>query len=380
MSDAFEFFDAVNPVRKHTVTVDLDSFTEAAAAAFDFPFTGTTTFSAWPLPSLPKDFGIGAIVGPSGTGKSLLLSEFGKPAVHEWDANKAIVSQVASTPTEAIEILSSVGLNTIPSWLKPFHVLSLGEQFRANLARGIQNGAVFDEFTSVVDRHTAMSAAKSMRRFVDQRAFQGIVVATCHEDVLPWLEPDWVFHTDTGNLSVGRSLPRPSLDIDIYPCGVELWSLFAPHHYLTADINPVARCFVAIWGKVLVGFWSTLALPSGTLKNAWRGHRTVILPAFQGMGIGTRFADRMAHWWCQTHNARFFSRTAHPRFIRYRDASPLWRNTMHSKQKRNSSENSSGYMPFDSLRVCASHEYVGFNPEPTSVEEDGGVFDLFGDG
>jgi GNAT superfamily N-acetyltransferase len=383
MSDTLDFFDGVDLSRKHTVTVHQDEFTAAASAAFDVPFTGTSTFTAWPLPTVPKDFGVGAIVGPSGTGKSLLLAEFGKPAAHEWDPSRAIVSQVASTPDEAIALLSSVGLNTVPSWLKPFHVLSLGEQFRANLARGLRDGAVYDEFTSVVDRPTAMSAARSLRRLVDLQGVRRVVVATCHEDVLPWLEPEWTFRTDTGSLSVGRSVPRPPIDLDVYPCGVELWPTFAPHHYLTADINPVAKCFVAVWGEALVGFWSVLPLPSGTLKNAWRGHRTVVLPQYQGFGIGTRFADRMAHWWVENKGARFFSRTAHPRFAAYRDASPLWRRTSHDRERRKLTECKGDFMPFDSSRACASHEYVGATPaRPTKDNRgaDNGVFDLFGDG
>lgn len=382
MSDALDFFDGVDLSRKHTVTVLQDAFTEAAAAAFDVPFTGTTTFTSWPLPNVPKNFGVGAIVGPSGTGKSLLLSEFGTPTKPEWDASRAIVSQVAPTPDEAIALLSSVGLNTIPSWLKPFHVLSLGEQFRANLARSLHDGAVFDEFTSVVDRPTAMSAARSLRRLVDQRGVQRVVVATCHEDVLPWLDPDWTFRTDTGTLSVGRSVLRPLIDLDIYPCGVELWPTFAPHHYLTADINPIAKCFVAVWGESLVGFWSVLALPSGTLKNAWRGHRTVVLPQYQGFGIGTRFSERMAHWWVENRGARFFTRTAHPRLSAYRDASPLWRRTSHDRELRKVTEAKGEYLPFDSARACASHEYIGAVPTRTPEKSpvDNGVFDLFSDG
>lgn len=380
MSDVLDLFDTADASRKRAATVKLDAFTAAAAAAFDIPFTGTMTHTAWPTPHVPEGFGVGAIVGPSGTGKSILLSEFGTPETHEWDASRAIVSQVAPTPDEALEVLSSVGLNTIPSWLKPFHVLSLGEQFRANLARSVRNGAVFDEFTSVVDRHTAMSASRSLRRYIDQRKLKGIVVATCHEDILPWLDPDWTFRTDTGTLSVGRSVLRPTIELDIYPCGVELWPTFAPHHYLTADLNPSARCFLAVWGETIVGFWSVITLPSGTLKNAWREHRTVILPQFQGLGLGTRFVDRMAHWWVENHG-RFFSRTAHPRLASYRDASPRWRVTSHSRQLRRSTEGNGVRMPFDSARVCASHEYVGATPNHARhAPQDDGVLDLFGDG
>ena len=86
-------------------------------------------------------------MGASGSGKSTLLSEFGKEVYPIWDPNKAIVSHFES-PDEAINKLGAVGLNTIPNWYKPHHVLSNGEQFRADLARKVCDGAVIDEFIS----------------------------------------------------------------------------------------------------------------------------------------------------------------------------------------------------------------------------------------
>ena len=53
---------------------------------------------------------------------------------------------------------SGVGFNTIPSWMKPYAVLSTGEKFRVELARHLVEGGeliVVDEFTSVVDRQVA---------------------------------------------------------------------------------------------------------------------------------------------------------------------------------------------------------------------------------
>ena len=52
-------------------------------------------------------------------------------------------------PQEAITKLTSVGLNSVPTWTKPYCVLSNGEKFRADLARRIKDNAVIDEFKSV---------------------------------------------------------------------------------------------------------------------------------------------------------------------------------------------------------------------------------------
>jgi ABC-type ATPase with predicted acetyltransferase domain len=53
-------------------------------------------------------------------------------------------------------------LNSVPSWYKPYQVLSNGEKFRADLARKLKSNTVIDEFTSVVDRTVAKAASVSL--------------------------------------------------------------------------------------------------------------------------------------------------------------------------------------------------------------------------
>ncbi len=184
-------------------TVDRDDFIKASERAFDCIFDGTSKFYPWILPSnIPKNFKIGVIVGSSGSGKSTLLKNFGIEDSPEWDGTKSIVSHFES-PDEAINKLGAVGLNTIPSWYKPYHVLSNGEKFRADLARKLKSNTVIDEFTSVVDRNVAKAASVSLSKYVKNNDINNIVLATCHRDILEWLEPDWVIDTDTGEFHQG---------------------------------------------------------------------------------------------------------------------------------------------------------------------------------
>ena len=355
------------PKKKVFVSVERDEFTEAAANAFDYEFNGRTEFTTWAMPTVPDTFGIGVIVGDSGTGKSLLLKEFGEPDTVKWNKKKAIVSQFEN-PEMALQKLMSVGLNSIPTWMKPYHVLSMGERYRATVARTIRSGVVYDEFTSVVDRDTARSLAVSVRRLIDDEGLSNIVVATCHEDIIEWLQPDWVFNSNTGELSVGRSL-RPPCELQIFRADLSTWGMFAPHHYLSHSINPASKCFVATWDNKLVGFSAVLPFPSA-IKHAWRGHRTVIFPKFQGMGFGVRLSDAIGEI-LKADGKRFFSRTAHPRMGVYRENSPLWRptskNLVYRTDNRGTIRESMRYkkgevVPTedrDRRRVCYSHEYVG---------------------
>lgn len=183
--------------------VEKDDFIAASEKAFDCAFDGISKFYPWKIPTnLPTKFRLGVIVGSSGSGKSTLLSQFGSEEIPVWYSNKPIISHFDS-PDEAINKLGAVGLNTVPSWYKPYHVLSNGEKFRADLARKIKNNAIIDEFTSVVDRNVAKAASVSLSRYLKNNDIKNVIVSTCHHDILDWLEPDWVINTDTGELYNG---------------------------------------------------------------------------------------------------------------------------------------------------------------------------------
>ena len=180
-----------------------DEFIKASEKAFDCSFDGVSTFLPWEKPSsIPENFKIGVIVGGSGSGKSTLLKEFGVEEEPIWDGDKAIVSHFDS-PDDAINKLGAVGLNTVPSWYKPYHVLSNGEKFRADLARKVKTNAVIDEFTSVVDRNVAKAASTALSRYIKKNDINNVVLSTCHHDIIDWLEPDWVIDTNTGHLYDG---------------------------------------------------------------------------------------------------------------------------------------------------------------------------------
>jgi len=57
--------------------------------------------------------------------------------------------------------------------------------------------------------------------------------------------------------------------------------------------------------------------------TAFREHRTVMMPDFQGLGIGTCMSNAVAAAMLR-RGLRYFSRTAHPRFGNHRQKSDLW--------------------------------------------------------
>lgn len=337
--------------------VVMDDITSTLIRPFDYESDGTERFYPYEIPAdLPLSWGIGVIVGASGTGKSTLLREFGEYKQPQWNQFRSIASHFSDAET-ASELLAAAGLMSIPEWVKPYDVLSTGQKFRADLARSIYDYSVIDEFTSVVDRNVARAASTAFARYVRKNNVRNIVVATCHRDVLEFIEPDWVIDTDKGEWTNGRWLQRPELALTIYPCDYSLWRYFAPYHYLTGNINRSAHCYVGVWEGQLVAFNSCITAPNGNYKNAYRGHRLVVHPDYQGFGFGPKMSEAVAQHYID-NGKRYFAKTAHPRLGGYRDQSPLWKPTSKNHMKR---KDGAGNVRWDINpdRWSFSHEYIG---------------------
>tara|TARA_A100001388_G_scaffold230025_1_gene181974 strand:- start:22668 stop:23942 length:1275 start_codon:yes stop_codon:yes gene_type:complete len=323
----------------------------------------------------PLEFNIGLIVGSSGSGKSSILKQFGEEEKPVWKENYSIASHFKDE-SDAIDRLSATGLNSVPTWAKPRDVVSNGEGFRADLARKLGDGAVVDEFTSVVNRNVAKSCSTSIAKYIRKNDIKNVVLASCHNDIIEWLEPDWVYNTDTKQLVSRRSLRqgrvrwvRPTVELSIYRCCREKWELFKNHHYLTAKLPTAVRCFLAKWNGETVGFASSMALPGripplyeGDTRMKFRECRTVCLPDFQGLGIGTRLSDAVADIHIE-QGLRYFSKTSHIRMGEYRQNSPLWRKTVTNLKDRSKSTHGDGkgwhHWTLEKKRICYSHEYIG---------------------
>lgn len=151
---------------------------------------------------LPKEWNIGLICGGSGTGKTTIANELFKDnliTTFEYDNNSVLDNMPSNLETKEIEkIFYAVGFGSVPSWLKPYKVLSNGEKMRVDLARALleKDFIVFDEFTSVVDRQVAKTACIAINKAI-KGTNKKFIAISCHKDIIEWLQPDWLFDTDT---------------------------------------------------------------------------------------------------------------------------------------------------------------------------------------
>ena len=327
------------------------------------------------IPELPTE-GIVLIVGTSGSGKSTILRSLGELKQPRVDSEAFVIDNF-STPERGEELLLSCGLRTIPAWFRPPATLSNGEYHRFEMAVSLDQGInTIDEFTSVVDRDTAKSLAYSVRKYYDRQNTQTpLYIASCHRDIVEWLDPDYVYDTDLCVLENRRSLHRlgrPSITLTIRSASNTYWRLFGKYHYLDTALARGAHCYVGLIDNKPVVFGAVIHSTSGTLHSYWRGHRTVVLPEFQGLGIGSAFSDAVAEIY-HSRGLLYYSKTAHPAFGEHRNNSPLWQATSTNGKSRAGSylnkDGSKRAMPGyggttverDAARVCYSHKYIGKN-------------------
>ena len=165
------------------------------------------------------------ICGKSGSGKSTILREvYGDVKPIEYDYTKCVISQFPRlTEEETCDLLASIGLASVPTWLRKPQELSNGERARLDIAKAIYdaNGGVvvLDEYTSVVNRTAAKSMSHALQRYVRQKGLK-VIIASCHFDIVEWLQPDYMFnleHKDeNGEVEMEKMVYEDIKDYNVY--------------------------------------------------------------------------------------------------------------------------------------------------------------------
>jgi len=320
------------------------------------------------LPLDEKPWTIGLITGPSGCGKSTIARHFWPQQsqwAHHWSDSDTILDGFPAglSIKDITAVLSSVGFSSPPAWLRPYRVLSTGQQFRVTLARLLAETLVapekalivYDEYTSVVDRTVAQIGSAALARTLRQHSIPFVAV-TCHDDVIDWLQPDWIYLPAEKRFQWRCLQRRPEIVLDLVRCQASAWPLFAPHHYLNTALARSAVCFLASWGSKPVVFSAWLPFV-GAGPPTRREHRTVTLPDYQGVGLGNTVSAAIASMW-RGLGFRAISTTTHPAMIRSRLRSPLWR--MHRRPSLAAGRESRlKKLKHATTRLTAGFEYIG---------------------
>lgn len=156
------------------------------------------------------------LTGPSGSGKSsllrLLARSLSSSPILATDAdlsgNLATFDRLADHPS----LLARAGLTDAAAMVRPPRELSEGQKHRFTLALAMSRASpgaaiLVDEFCSSLDRVTAMGVCRSVQRWARAES-RALILATAHDDVVGWLDPDLAVHIPLAGPLESREHPH----------------------------------------------------------------------------------------------------------------------------------------------------------------------------
>ena len=207
------------PLRIDTPATISPALLNASAA---FGILPKNTRDTQPKQTLPNDEQLRRILdqrivllrGSSGSGKSSLLRGIESRLQstshrlhiaqtphrqHESD-HTSMLDTLGGDLASRVSALASAGLGEPKLWALPYSCLSVGQQSRLVVAQTMQHAkrgdvVLVDEFATPLDRISAYSFARTMRRWA-MKIGVTLICATAHNDIEGMLEPDLVIDLD----------------------------------------------------------------------------------------------------------------------------------------------------------------------------------------
>ena len=137
--------------------------------------------------------------------------------------------------------------------------------------------------------------------------------------------------------------------------------MFRQYHYLSGSLAPTARCYTAVYQERPIAFIAIIHVRMRT--RYYRVSRLVVLPDYQGIGVGKRLLNFIAELYTSQTKIPFYILTSNPHIIRGNMEN--WRITRFGhacKGKENTKMNNDIRGSLSRKRITVSMQYVP--PEP----------------
>ena len=143
--------------------------------------------------------------------------------------------------------------------------------------------------------------------------------------------------------------------------------MFRHYHYLSGSLAPTARCYVAVYQERPIAFIAVIHVRMRT--RYYRVSRLVVLPDYQGIGVGKRLLNFVAELYTSQTKIPFYILTSNPQIIRGNMKN--WRLTRFGhacKGKENTQMNNDIRDSLSRKRLTVSLQYI---PAPIGIKRGG---------
>ena len=136
-----------------------------------------------------------------------------------------------------------------------------------------------------------------------------------------------------------------------------MWQIFRGYHYLNGALPSTARCYTAVYQDKPIAFIAVVHIHMKT--RHYRVTRLVVLPDYQGIGVGKRLLNFIAELYTSQTKIPFYILTSNPQIIRGNMGN--WKITRFghaSKGRSNSRINNRIRNTLSRKRITISMQYI----------------------
>ncbi|MBP6660911.1 MAG: hypothetical protein KA174_09515 [Chitinophagales bacterium] len=272
--------------------------------------------------NIPENWNIGLIYGASGSGKTTLAKHLFGDKIFKTvlDDEKSILDQMPEILEykECASLLTGIGLNSVPCWIRPIKTLSNGQKARAEavLLMCKNDGIIcIDEWTSVVDRTVAKAMSHCIQKFAKKQKKQ-IILLSCHYDILEWVKPDWMIDCNKQSFELPKSqdfffTKREQLEFTIREVGRETWKYFSKYHYLSEKLpGGKIHTYGLFLGENQIGFqcFANYVPNVKGKREIFHSNRTVVHPDYAGLGMGIILINKTSEIISKRYNYKIMAK------------------------------------------------------------------------